>query len=81
MSPRVERLKKLLAELDSEELSEVAHFLLEALGYEWMESDQEILEPSREEIARRVEEIRSGRVQGIPFEEVMERLRKEFPEA
>ena len=50
--------------------------LVERLSEDLHTSDPEIEAAWQIEIARRVEEIQSGKVQGIPGEEVLARVRK-----
>ncbi|MGH7979138.1 MAG: addiction module protein [Limisphaerales bacterium] len=50
--------------------------LVERLSEDLHTSDPEIEAAWQTEIARRVEEIQSGKVQGIPGEEVLARVRK-----
>lgn len=38
-----------------------------------------IHEEWRQEIARRLQEIHSGKAEGIPFDELMAKLREEYP--
>lgn len=50
--------------------------LVERLSEDLHTSDPEIEAAWQSEVARRVEEIQSGKVQGIPGEEVLARVRK-----
>ncbi|MGH7940121.1 MAG: addiction module protein [Limisphaerales bacterium] len=50
--------------------------LVERLSEDLHTSDPEIEAAWQTEIARRVEEIQSGKVQGIPLEESLARIRK-----
>jgi putative addiction module component (TIGR02574 family) len=75
MTPSVEQLKATLAELPQTDKAELAHYLLTSM--EPMDPDAE--EAWREELGRRLDDIRSGREVGIPAEEVMDRLRKKYP--
>jgi putative addiction module component (TIGR02574 family) len=50
--------------------------LVERLSEDLHTSDPEIEAAWQNEVARRVEEIQSGKVQGIPGEEVLARVRK-----
>ena len=71
----VEHYKSQLEKLSREERAELAYFLLSSL------------EPQEEgaaaawdaEIAKRVEEIRSGKVKGKPAEQVFAELRERYP--
>lgn len=74
MSPTVEKYKADLMQLGEEEREELLPFLADSLNGEPVEIDPELAATLR----RRVEELRSGKVKGIPGEEVMERMRKKF---
>ena len=50
--------------------------LVERLSEDLHTSDPEIEAAWQSEVARRVEEIQSGKVQGIPLEESLARIRK-----
>ena len=50
--------------------------LVERLSQDLHTSDPEIEAAWENEVARRVEEIQSGKVQGIPLEESLARIRK-----
>ncbi len=71
MSPSLDQIKNSLSGLPVSERAELAHFLLESLEPE----DEGVAEAWRAELARRVAEIRSGKVVGKPVEEVLARLR------
>jgi putative addiction module component (TIGR02574 family) len=75
MALSLEQIKDSLSELSTEERTELAHFLL--LSLEPVDEGAE--EAWREELKRRVDEIRSGQVQGKPMEEVLSRLRERYP--
>jgi putative addiction module component (TIGR02574 family) len=71
MSPSLEQIKSTLSGLPISERAELAHFLLDSLE----SADEGVAEAWRDELARRVAEIRSGKVVGKPIEEVLARLR------
>jgi putative addiction module component (TIGR02574 family) len=71
MSPSLEQIKSTLSGLPISERAELAHFLLDSLE----SADEDVAEAWRAELARRVAEIRSGKVIGKPIEEVLARLR------
>jgi len=75
MAETLERLKLQLEQLSAEDKSELAHFLLDSLE----PKEEGVTAAWDQEIARRVEEIRSGRVSGMPAEEVFAELRREYP--
>lgn len=75
MSPTLQDLKDASVGLPAAERAELAHFLLSSLEPEeegWQAAWQA-------ELSRRLEEIRSGTVVGIPAEEVLARLRERYP--
>lgn len=76
MNSAVERWKSRLAALEPEERAELVDFL-ESL----QPMDREIEAEQQVEAARRVDEIRSGRVIGRPAEEVLAELRTLYPPA
>lgn len=74
MTLAAEQLKPQLANLPEGDRAELASFLLESLH------DQEAAESAWDaELERRLKEIESGAVVGIPAEEVFAELRKDFP--
>jgi putative addiction module component (TIGR02574 family) len=75
MAETLDRLKRQLEHLSTEDKAELAHFLLGSL-----EPEEEGVDAAWDlEISRRVEEIRSGRASGTSAEEVFAELRREFP--
>ena len=75
MTPTLQDLKNASSSLPAPQRAELAHFLLRSLEPEeggWAEA-------WRAELGRRLEEIRSGRVAGVPAEEVLGRLRERYP--
>jgi putative addiction module component (TIGR02574 family) len=73
MSP-LQSIKEAAGALAADERAELAEYLLNSLG-----SDDELAAVQAEwmEVAhRRLEEIRSGRVVGVPAKDVLENLRK-----
>ena len=76
MSAIAEELKSQLAKLPMSDRAELARFLLESLHED---------EPSETEAAwnaelnRRIAEIESGAVVGIPAEDVLAEMRRNFP--
>jgi putative addiction module component (TIGR02574 family) len=71
MDSTLQDLKNAALLLPAYERAELAHFLLQTLEPEEDGWD----EMWRQELARRLEEIRSGQVTGIPAEMVLARLR------
>jgi putative addiction module component (TIGR02574 family) len=75
MTPTLQDLKDASSGLPAAERAELAHFLLRSLAPEesgWGEA-------WREELGRRLQEIRAGQVVGVPAEEVLSRLRERYP--
>lgn len=77
MSPAVENLKLQVDGLTEEERAELAQYLLSSLDLEPEEYSDE--EAWKQEMLRRLEDMRSGRVEGIPGEQVMAKMRELFP--
>lgn len=74
MSETAERLKDTLTQLSVRDRAELAHFLIHSLDDE-ADADAEAAWDA--ELARRFEEIQSGKAVGIPAEKVFEDLREE----
>ena len=75
MTPTLQVIKNACSSLPAPQRAELAQFLLRSLEFEedsWAGS-------WRVELGRRLEEIRSGRVAGVPAEEVLGRLRERYP--
>lgn len=64
--------------LTSDERSELTRALIQSLEQEPEEDITAVDQAWEKEIARRVEEIKSGKVQGIPAEEVFAKLRAKY---
>ena len=69
----LQEVKTLALELTVQERAELADILLETLEYP---SQEEIERRWADVIKRRVEELRSGKVKGIPGDVALEKLRK-----
>jgi putative addiction module component (TIGR02574 family) len=76
MSQTLEKLKREVETLSSQEQVELAPFLLSILGPEETEAEAEKAWDA--ELARRVADIESGKVVGIPAAEVFARLREKY---
>lgn len=72
MSPEVDELLKKAMALPPEDRGLLAASLLDRLG-EGLEVDVDIEAAWQQEIARRMEEVRSGKVRTIPWREVQQR--------
>jgi putative addiction module component (TIGR02574 family) len=75
MMPTLQELKDASVGLPAPQRAELAQFLLESLDVQevgWTEAWQA-------ELAQRLQEIRSGKVVGIPADEVLNGLRTRFP--
>jgi putative addiction module component (TIGR02574 family) len=75
MSPSLDDLKVTISALAPAQRVELAHFLLESLEPQ----EEGWAEAWREELVRRLEEIRSGQVVGVPAEEVLQQLSERYP--
>jgi putative addiction module component (TIGR02574 family) len=75
MTESAERIKQQLAHLSLRDRAELAHFLIQSLDPE-MDDDAEAAWEA--ELARRAEEIDSGRAVGVPAEQVFAELRKKY---
>ena len=78
MSPKVAEVLDKAMELTSHERGYLIDRLVESLDDE--PADEGVDEAWADEIKRRVDDIRSGRVKMIPGEEVLRDLAKEFPD-
>ena len=72
MSPEVDELLKRAMVLAPEDRGALAASLLDSLD-EGLEVDVDVEAPWQQEIARRMEEMRSGKVKTIPWREVQQR--------
>ena len=72
MTATLERLTHDALELSTHERAQLAHSLIASMDEE---HDADADSAWDAEVERRVEEIRSGKVQGIPAEEVFARLK------
>jgi len=78
MSRPLEHLKAELLQRSSEERADLAHLLIASLDDDPEEDLAEVEKAWEEEIAKRLEEYRSGRVQAIPASEVFAEARARF---
>lgn len=76
MSAMLKSLKSQLGALPSRDRAELARFLIDSLE---PGSDNDAQAAWEIELARRVAEIRSGRVAGKPADQVFTELRERFP--
>lgn len=72
MSATAEKIRTELASLNDSERAELAHFLIQSLT-QGVDKDAEAAWDA--ELARRAEEIKSGRAKGEPAEKVFSELR------
>lgn len=79
MTPQVSELLQKALELSTQERGLLAARLIDSLDDEPAEEGVEAAWD--EEIKRRVDDIRSGRVKTIPGEQVLREMAKEFPDA
>ena len=78
MSPELDELLKRAMALPPEDRAAMASSLIESLDEA---VDEDVEAAWNEEIKRRVDDIRSGRVKTIPGEQVLRELAEEFPDA
>jgi putative addiction module component (TIGR02574 family) len=78
MTPQVSELLEKALELSAQERGLLAARLIDSLDNEPEEAGVEAA--WGEEIKRRVDDIRSGRVKTIPGEQVLRELAEEFPD-
>ena len=76
MTETAQRLRTELATLDSDDRADLAYFLLQSLDEE---VDPNVEAEWDAELDRRIADIESGKLQGIPGDEVMAELREMFP--
>jgi putative addiction module component (TIGR02574 family) len=79
LSPEAEKLMPLLQALPISDRYRIATQLLDDDEIDAEEPAEEVDTAWNEEIRRRVEEIQSGKVVGIPAEEVDRRMREKYP--
>lgn len=79
MSPKLKQVTKDAIALPLEERGLLASKLIDTLNTEELVSEEEAGEAWDKEIARRVEEIKSGKVEGIPSEQVQAEIRAKRP--
>jgi len=77
MTEAAEKLKSALSALPPEDRAELAHFLIGSLGPEKTDEDAEAAWIA--ELQRRFDDMQSGRVTGVPVEQVFAELRKKYP--
>jgi putative addiction module component (TIGR02574 family) len=75
MTETMEQLKGRLERLPRQERAELAHFLLCSLE---QEADADVDAAWEAELARRLADIQSGKVVGIPAAQVFDELRAQF---
>ncbi len=75
MTETVEKLKSQIGTLSSRERADLAHFLILSLE---QEKDEDYEAAWEAELARRVEDIKSGRVIGKPATQVFAEIRKKY---
>jgi putative addiction module component (TIGR02574 family) len=75
MTPTLQDLKDASSGLPAPQRAELAHFLLRSLEPE----EEGWADAWRQELARRLEQIRTGQVVGVPAEDVLGRLRERYP--
>ena len=76
MSHAAEKIKTELVRLSPADRTELVHFLIETLDQEQEPAVQAAWDA---ELRRRLGEIESGKVKGIPAEDVFDEMRKQYP--
>lgn len=88
MNQTLQQLKDASSGLPAPQRAELAHFLLQSLEPDDLASvllppeppqEEGWAEAWQEELSRRLDEIRSGKVVGVPAEEVLGRLQERYP--
>jgi len=74
MSEATDKLKPELALLTDDERADLAYFLLSSIS-----DDEGEFGELTELLDRRSQELRSGKVAGVPAEDVLEKLRTKYP--
>jgi putative addiction module component (TIGR02574 family) len=69
-----------LLKLSEDERVGLGNFLLDSVAYPGLDSDA-AKEAWRQELARRIEDVRAGRVQLLDADEALRRLREKYGEA
>jgi putative addiction module component (TIGR02574 family) len=77
MTETLQQLIPQIERLSTDERAELAHYLLESLGPP--DDRTEVDADWKAELTRRREEMMSGKVAGIPGDQVIAELREEFP--
>jgi putative addiction module component (TIGR02574 family) len=75
MNPTLEQIKANLSGLPAPDRAELADYLLRSLE----SSDKDVSEAWHVELKLRMADIRAGKVEGKPVEEVLARLRERYP--
>lgn len=75
MTATLQGLKEAASQLPAADRAELARFLLDSLD----DADDSWADAWRVELARRLEEMRSGKVKGVAAAEVLARLRERYP--
>jgi putative addiction module component (TIGR02574 family) len=80
MSDTAEKLKTTLSALPKGDRAELVHFLLDTLDDDGDDLTEEEWDAAWLPVLnRRVEEIKSGKVEPIPVEELLRRMREKYP--
>jgi putative addiction module component (TIGR02574 family) len=79
MSDAAEKLKAQLLELSVEDRAELTSVLVASLEDGEFEDRATVEAAWDVELTQRLEEIKSGKVQGIPATEVLEEMRRKYP--
>ncbi len=73
-----DELIRRIKELSKPELQDIYHLINELLSKRNEEEDSEVEDAWSQEIRKRISEVRSGKVECIPADEVFENIEEEF---
>jgi putative addiction module component (TIGR02574 family) len=79
LSEDIQKLVPVIDALSRQERARLACYLIDSLDDDVEDDPAEIRAAWAKEIRRRVEEIKSGKVEGIPADEVFRKMREKYP--
>lgn len=78
MNTTLEQVAESALKLSTKDRAALTRTLIQSLDGDPADDSAEVEQAWHDEVARRVEEIKSGRVKGIPAEEVFAKLRGKY---
>jgi putative addiction module component (TIGR02574 family) len=78
MNATLEQISESALKLSTKDRAALTRALLQSLEEEPADDPAEVEQAWHDEVTRRVEEIKSGRVKGVPAEEVFAQLRAKY---